>query len=106
MCFIVNQAKMKSFRREPVWKFGILVARTHLQALELDESNDGGRIRNETTVIVQYVCDQGKGGNAPDGYKKTRCQTTQKNRIGFSVIENCIEVNVWKAHVSIPVMLV
>jgi hypothetical protein len=36
---LVNQAKMKHFRREPFWKFGILVPRKHLQALELDTSN-------------------------------------------------------------------
>jgi hypothetical protein len=35
---LVNQAKMKHFRRAPFWRLGILVPHTHLQALELDKS--------------------------------------------------------------------
>jgi hypothetical protein len=33
---IVNQNKVSSYRREPFWKIGVLVLRTHKQAMELD----------------------------------------------------------------------
>jgi len=33
---IVNRNKVNSYRREPFWKFGFLVLRTHKQAMELD----------------------------------------------------------------------
>jgi CTP:phosphocholine cytidylyltransferase-like protein len=37
---IVNQTKVSSYRREPFWKFGVLVPRTHKQAMELDMKNN------------------------------------------------------------------
>jgi hypothetical protein len=70
---------MKHFRREPFWKFCILVPRTHLQTLELDKSNGNTKwYEAEETEIkhcLEYntFVDQGRGGDAPAGYKKIRC---------------------------------
>jgi hypothetical protein len=36
---MVYQAKLKSFRRKPFWKFGVMVPRTHNQAVEIDQAN-------------------------------------------------------------------
>jgi hypothetical protein len=64
---LVNQAKMKSFTREPLWKFGILIPRTHLQVLELDKSNGNTKCREaeetEMRQLLEYntFVDQGKG---------------------------------------------
>ena len=35
----VNQAKLKQFRRSPVYKFGIEVPRDHWDAMRLDKQN-------------------------------------------------------------------
>jgi hypothetical protein len=34
---IFTQIKVISYRREPFWKFGVLVPQTHKQAMELDK---------------------------------------------------------------------
>jgi hypothetical protein len=49
---MINQSNLKAFRRDPFWKFGVRLPRTHAQALELDKAN----------------------GAAPSGYKKIRYQ--------------------------------
>jgi hypothetical protein len=36
---MINQAKLKSYRREPFWKFGVLFPRNHAQAVDLDKQN-------------------------------------------------------------------
>ena len=36
---MINQAKLHSFRREPFWKFGVLVPLNHKQVIEIDEKN-------------------------------------------------------------------
>jgi hypothetical protein len=36
---MINQAKLKTYRREPFWKFGVLVLQNHEQAVELDIAN-------------------------------------------------------------------
>jgi hypothetical protein len=37
---IVNQTKVSSYRREPFWKFRVLVPRTHTHAMELAMKNN------------------------------------------------------------------
>jgi hypothetical protein len=68
---------MKHFKRKPFWKFGILVPRTHLQALELDKSNGNAKWHEaeetELKQLLETFGDQGQGGDAPAGYKKIRC---------------------------------
>ena len=34
---MIHKAKTKSFRREPFWKFGVMVSRSHAQAMDLDK---------------------------------------------------------------------
>jgi hypothetical protein len=36
---MINQAKLKSYRRDPFWKFGVIVPRNHAQAVESDKQN-------------------------------------------------------------------
>jgi hypothetical protein len=36
---MVNQAKLRPYRREPFWKFCVMVPRTHNQAIEIDQAN-------------------------------------------------------------------
>jgi hypothetical protein len=76
---MVNQAKIRSYRREPFWKFGVLVPRNHSQAVEIDQAN-GNHLwqESEATEMKQLVeyntfVDKGKGGIPPDGHKKIRC---------------------------------
>jgi hypothetical protein len=76
---MINQAKLKSYRRDPFWKFGVLVPRTHAQAMELDKKNGNTKwLEAETTEMSQLLeyqtfVDKGKGGPVPTGYKKIRC---------------------------------
>jgi hypothetical protein len=46
---IVNQAKLRSYRCEPFWKFGVMVPRTHNQAVEIDQAN-GNHLWQESQV--------------------------------------------------------
>jgi hypothetical protein len=76
---MVNQAKLKSYRRDPFWKFGVLVPRTHAQAVEIDAKNGNTKWQDsEKTEMAQLdeyktFIDKGVGGEAPSGYKKIRC---------------------------------
>lgn len=75
---LVNQAKLKSFRRGPIYMFGFRVPRNHEEAMELDRKNGNTRWKDaekvELTQIDDYdtFTDYGKGGKPPDGYKKIR----------------------------------
>ena len=76
---VVYQAKQRSHRREPYWKFGVLVPRTHEQSVEIDRQNGNTKWQEaEATEIRQLheystFLDKGIGGKAPDGYKRIRC---------------------------------
>ena len=76
---MINQAKLHNFRREPFWKFGVLVPRTHKQAIEIDEMNGNTLWQDaeatEKNQLLEYktFIDLGKGTPAPAGYKKIRC---------------------------------
>jgi Reverse transcriptase (RNA-dependent DNA polymerase) len=76
---MVNQAKLRSYRRDPFWKFGVLVPRTHAQAIELDKQNNNNRWQEaEATEMGQLLeyetfIDKGIAGNVPSGYKRIRC---------------------------------
>jgi hypothetical protein len=73
---MVNQARLRSYRREPFWKFGVMVPCTHNQAVEIDQSN-GNCLWQESEAtemkqLTKYktLIDKGKGGIPPDSYKK------------------------------------
>jgi hypothetical protein len=36
---MINQAKLKAYRHDPFWKFGVLVPQNHAQAAELHKAN-------------------------------------------------------------------
>jgi len=76
---MINQAKLKSYRRDPFWKFGVMVPRTHAQVLELDKKNGNTKWQEaestEMSQLLEYhtFVDKGVGGEAPVGYKKIQC---------------------------------
>jgi hypothetical protein len=76
---MINQSKLQSYRREPFWKFGVLVPRTHSQAMEIDSKNGNTNWQDaeetEMNQLSEYqtFVDKGKGGQAPSGYKRIRC---------------------------------
>lgn len=76
---MTNQAKLKSFRTTPVYKFGFLVPRNHAQAVELDIKNGNTRWQDAEALEVKQVegyetfIDKGKDAIPPAGYKKIRC---------------------------------
>ena len=76
---LVNQAKLKSYRRDPFWKFGFLVPRNHSQAVELDEKNGNTKWQDSEAVemlqLIEYdtFIDKGESGQPPSGYKRIRC---------------------------------
>ena len=73
---LINQAKLQSYRGEPFWKFGVLVPRTHSQAMEIDVKNGNTKWQDaETTEMSQLseyqtFVDKVKNGQAPTSYKK------------------------------------
>jgi Reverse transcriptase (RNA-dependent DNA polymerase) len=77
---MINQAKLKTYRREPFWKLGVLVHQNHAQAVELDKVNGNTKWKDaevtERSQLFKYhtFVDKGKGGVAPNGYKRIRYQ--------------------------------
>jgi hypothetical protein len=73
---MINQAILKSYRRDPFWQFGVLVPRTHVQAVELDKQNGNTKWQDakgiEMGQLLEYNTwiDKGIGGIPPNGYKK------------------------------------
>jgi hypothetical protein len=76
---MINQAKLQSYRRDPLWKIGVLVPQTHAQAIELDKKNNNTRWQEaEATEMGQLLeyesfVDKGIAGNVPSGHKRIRC---------------------------------
>ena len=75
---MANQAKLRSFRLAPKYKYGFEIPRDYKHAIELDDNHGTTRWVDATSLeMVQlddYDClhDQGKGVNIPKGYKKIR----------------------------------
>jgi hypothetical protein len=73
---MINQSKLTSYRRDPFWKFGVLVPHNHAQAVELDKANGNTKWHDaeatETNQILEYNTwiAKGVGGIAPKGYNK------------------------------------
>ena len=76
MLRMANQAKLRSYRLTPKYKFGYIVPRDYNHARKLDSSNDneewGKATQLELTQIDEYetFIDLGKGTAPPEGYKK------------------------------------
>ena len=76
MIRMVNQAKLASFRHEPVYQFGYKVPRTPRQAIQIDAENGNTRWQDAMTLELNQLNeydtfkDLGKGARAPTDYKK------------------------------------
>ena len=74
-----KQAKLRSVRHKPVYKYGFLVPRNHDQAMELDLKNGNTKWREaemlEMAQLHDYktFVDKGRDTKIPHGYKKIRC---------------------------------
>jgi hypothetical protein len=77
---LVKQAKMKSYRQSPKYKFGYRIPKDYEEALKLDELNQNTKWENATITemsqLKEYECfiDAGIYGRdkPPDGHKKIR----------------------------------
>ena len=76
---LLNQSKLRAVRSIPVYKYGFLVPRNHVQAVEIDQRNGNTKWQDaeqiETGQLDEYntFIDKGKGAPIPPGYKKIRC---------------------------------
>jgi hypothetical protein len=52
---MANQAKLKSYQRDPFWKFGSLGPRTHGQALEIDLANGNSKCQGSEAVEMEQL---------------------------------------------------
>ena len=74
----VNQAKLRSFRTAPRYKYGIEVPRDFKHAMELDRAAGNNKWKEsidlELRQLTEYKAfkDLGKGTPLPEGYKKIR----------------------------------
>ena len=64
---MINQAKLRRYRQDPFWKFGVMVPRTHSQALKLYEKNGNTKWQDAEATEMQQLLeyqtfvDKGKG---------------------------------------------
>ena len=76
---MVNQAKLKSYRRAPKYKYGYQVPQDFTHAMQLDAEAGNGlwgaAIQKEIGQIDEYAVfkDHGKGEKPPSGYQKITC---------------------------------
>ena len=75
---MLNQAKLQSFRRTPVYQFGFKVPRTPQEAIAIDKENGNTRWQDamalEMSQLQEYqtFTSLGKNAKPPDGYKRIR----------------------------------
>ena len=75
---MINQARLKSVRRSPKYKFGFQVPRDYKEALIFDQRNGNNNWRQATDLEIQQLFDYdtfkdfGTRGS-PEGYQKIRC---------------------------------
>jgi Reverse transcriptase (RNA-dependent DNA polymerase) len=72
-------SEAKENRRDPFWKFGVLVPRTRAPAVEINKKNGNTHWQDalvtEMKQLLEYntFVNKGKGGTPPAGYKRIRC---------------------------------
>ena len=77
----MNQAKLRSFRRSPKYKFGYQVPNNHAEAMLLDKKNLNSKWADaeekERACFREYQVfkDIGKNGRPPAGYKPLKILT-------------------------------
>jgi hypothetical protein len=54
---MVNQAKFTSYRRDPFWKSGVLVPRTHAQAIEIDRNNVNSKWQDSEKTEMEQLAE-------------------------------------------------
>ena len=75
---MLNQAKLKSFRRAPIYQYGYLVPRNVVEATRFDEQNLNTYWQDamalELSQLQEYNTfkDLGTGTTGPEGYKKIK----------------------------------
>jgi Reverse transcriptase (RNA-dependent DNA polymerase) len=75
---MANQAKLRSFRLAPKYKYGFEIPRNYDHGLELDLKNGTTHWKDATqlemTQLDEYDCfqDKGAGSEVPSGFKKIR----------------------------------
>ena len=52
---LINQTKLKSYRRDVFWKFGVQVPRTHQQAIELDKKNRNKKWQEAEAIEMEQL---------------------------------------------------
>ena len=71
----INQAKIRSYRCAPRYKFGYIVPRNYEHAVSIDISNDNRNWRDSVSLELNQrddhktFIDKGKGAPAPQGPK-------------------------------------
>ena len=75
---MVNQAKLRSFRTAPKYKYGYQVPKDYEDAIRLDQRNGNNKwmaaTELEMTQLDEYntFIDKAKPGESPKGYKKIK----------------------------------
>ena len=73
---LARQAKLRSIRRSPKYRYGFLVPQNHVEAMRLDTANGNSRWRDAEKVELDQLFEYntsknlGKQGRPPLGYKK------------------------------------
>ena len=75
---MINQAKLRSFRTAPRYKYGFEIPKNYKHAVEIDHRNGNKRWQDATELEMgtmdnyQVFEDYGKGAPIPQGYKQIR----------------------------------
>ena len=75
---MVNQAKLRSYRTAPRYKYGYKVPQDYNHAVELDKRNGNTKWQDSTALEMSQLHeyktfkDLGKGGKPPEGHRKIR----------------------------------
>jgi hypothetical protein len=82
---MLNQAKRRTRRNAPIYKFGVQIPRNPKEAIELDEANgntlwqDANKVERDKLAEYNTFSDRGhkdRGGTAPKGYQQIRLMIT------------------------------
>ena len=88
---MINQSKLKSIRRTPIYQFGFRVPRSHAEAMMLDKENgntkwlDAKKVELEKINEYKTFKDLGKGSKAPDGYNCIRVHMPSNTMDGIKL---------------------
>ena len=78
MIRMINQSKLRSYRRDPIYQYGYRVPRTPEEAIAIDKANNNTQWQDamalEMAQLNEYETfkDLGKGSPGPVGYQKIR----------------------------------